>query len=69
MPNYIINKVKTDGCYNEVHTTTCVRKPSPWNQENLGWHADEIDAVAYARRNGYPYADGCYYCCEKAHRG
>ena len=69
MPNYIINKVKTDGHYNEVHTTECRCQPLPWNQDILGWHADEIDAVEYAKRNGYPHADGCYYCCERAHRG
>ena len=69
MPYYIINKVKTDGRYNEVHTTTCEHKPASWNQESLGWHADEIDAVTCAIRKGYPDAGGCYYCCEKAHRG
>ncbi len=69
MPYYIINKEKTDGRYNEVHTSVCQHKPYPWNQEDLGWHADEIDAVSYAKRNGYPDADGCYFCCERAHRG
>lgn len=69
MPNYIINKEKTDGRYNEVHTTACIFKPLLQNQQSLGWHADEIDAVAYAKRNGYPDADGCYYCCERAHHG
>lgn len=69
MPNYIINKEKTDGHYNEVHTSTCVHKPEVWNQEDLGWHADETDAVAYAKRIGYKDADGCYFCCERAHRG
>ncbi len=69
MPYYIINKEKTDGRCNEVHTTTCTHKPSCQNQHDLGWHADEIDAVAFARRNGYPDADGCYYCCERAHHG
>lgn len=69
MPRYIINRVKTDGYYNEVHTTTCICKPLLDNQIDLGWHADEVDAVDYAKRNGYQYADGCYYCCEKAHHG
>lgn len=69
MPYYIINKEKTDGRWNEVHTTTCTHKPSYQNQHDLGWHADEIDAVAFAKKNGYPYADGCYYCCERAHHG
>ncbi|MEH2957578.1 hypothetical protein [Candidatus Merdisoma sp. JLR.KK006] len=69
MPYPIINKEKTDGHWNEVHTTTCTYKPSYQNQHDLGWHADEIDAVAFAKKNGYPDADGCYYCCERAHRG
>ena len=27
MPDYLINKEKTDGIYNEVHTTTCENLP------------------------------------------
>lgn len=69
MPNYIINKEKTDGKYNEVHTTLCSHLPVAYNQVSLGWHADAVDAVLYARTNGYPQADGCYYCCNEAHHG
>ncbi len=69
MPNYIINIHKTDGQYNEVHTTECAYKPSYDNQQTLGWHADAIDAVHYAKQNGYPYADGCKHCSPEAHRG
>ncbi len=69
MPDYIINKEKTDGMYNEVHTTFCGHLPAVYNQVSLGWHADAVDAVKYAQRNGYPQADGCYYCCSEAHRG
>ena len=69
MPMYIINKEKTDGRYNEVHTTTCIKLPNPRNQEDLGWHADEIDAVTSAKKMGYLNADGCYHCCRKAHHG
>ena len=69
MPNYIINKEKTDGRYNEVHTTTCSYKPTNYNQVDIGWHADAVDAVAYAKRNGYPDADGCKHCSSEAHHG
>lgn len=68
MPNYVINKQKTDGRYNEVHRTDCSRVPSIYNRESIGWHANEIDAVHYAQNIGYPAADGCYYCCPRAHK-
>ncbi len=69
MPDYIINREKTDGRYNEVHTTFCQHRPDVCNQVSLGWHANAVDAVAFARRNGYPDADGCYFCSSEAHRG
>lgn len=69
MPDYIINVEKTDGRFNEVHTTSCAHRPSVYNQRALGWHADAVDAVAYAKRNGYPDADGCKYCSSEAHHG
>lgn len=69
MPNYIINKEKTDGIYNEVHTTTCGHLPILNNREGLGYFTNANDAVLYATSNGYPKADGCYYCCKEANRG
>jgi len=69
MPNYIINKEKTDGKYNEVHTTTCNHLPILNNRENLGYFANAKAAVVYATTNGYPKADGCNFCCEEANRG
>lgn len=69
MPDYIINTEKTDGRYNEVHTTSCAHGPSVYNRKSLGWHADAVDAVAYAKRNGYPDADGCKFCSSEAHHG
>lgn len=68
MPYYIINKQSDENGYNEVHTTTCGHLPAPLNQVNIGWHTDEIAAVAYAKNQGWTYADGCYYCCPKAHK-
>lgn len=69
MPNYVINNEKTDGRYNEVHVCTCAYRPTPQHRVNIGWHANAIDAVAYAVRNGYTDADGCGKCCKEAHKG
>lgn len=66
---YIINKSPDEHGYNEVHTTTCVRRPNYYNQEDLGLHANAIAAVNYAKTHGWPRADGCYYCCREAHHG
>lgn len=67
--NYIINKNKDDKGYNEVHTTTCEHLPESWNKVKLGWFENGIEAVNYAKNNGYSNADGCYYCCNEAHHG
>ena len=69
MPQYIINKEKTDGRNNEVHTTDCSKLPTTPNRISLGWHINAIEAVSYAKKIGYKSADGCYYCCNEAHRG
>ena len=69
MANYIINKNRDEKGLNEVHTTVCPYRPNQANQDNLGYHPDEIAAVDYAKKHGYLNADGCYYCCPKAHHG
>lgn len=69
MPNYIINTQKTDGRYNEVHVTTCAHGPRYDHQDSLGWHANGVDAVRYAKQMGYPDADGCKYCAPEANHG
>ena len=71
MPNYVINKQKTDGRYNEVHRTDCSRVPSIYNRESIGWHANEIDAVHYAQNIGYPAATTAVreHTRAKQHRG
>lgn len=69
MPNYLLNKEKTDGRYNEVHTTSCNYLPTIYNQIDLGWHVNAKEAVSYAIRIGYESADGCFYCCKDEHRG
>lgn len=69
MVHYIINKNKDSKGYNEVHQTTCSHLPETKNQIQLGWFPNATSAVSYAKKNGYPNADGCYYCCTAAHRG
>lgn len=69
MAYYIINRNPDSNGRNEVHTTSCGHLPLFKNQVSLGWHSDAVAAVAYAKRLGWKNADGCYYCCEKAHHG
>ena len=65
---------------NEVHREDCHWLPSlenredcHWlpsleNREYLGFFSDAIQAVAEAKRRGYPHADGCAFCCPEAHK-
>lgn len=69
MIQYIINKNTDEKGFNEVHTTKCGYKPYPSNQVDIGLHIDEISAVNYAKSIGWYNADGCKYCCPKAHKG
>ena len=69
MLRYIINKNADEKGFNEVHTTSCSHRPNENNQCDLGYHANETAAVLYAKNNGWSNADGCAYCCPKAHRG
>lgn len=69
MPNYIINKQVDEKGLNEVHTTDCGHLPLSYNQVDLGWHANAISAVDFAKQRGWSRADGCYYCCNEAHHG
>ena len=68
MDIYYINKNNDGKGYNEVHTSNCNYLPEEKNRIYLGVFSDEIQAVNYAKAKGYN-ADGCYYCCPKAHRG
>ncbi len=69
MPYYLINTQPDKNGRNEVHVATCTYLPDPSHRENLGYFPDEIAAVDYAKKHGYPNADGCYYCCPRAHHG
>ena len=68
MNKYIINRNKDNKGYNEVHTTSCPFKPESYNQVELGYFSNAIEAVKHAKLLGYN-ADGCFYCCKEAHRG
>ena len=70
MNYYIINKNATlnPGFHHEVHTREHADKLNIRDRINLGWFADEIAAVAYAKSH-YSDADGCKTCCPRAHRG
>lgn len=69
MANYIINKNTDNNGKNEVHNTSCEHLPLLQNQVSLGWHANANAAVTYAKSIGWNNADGCYYCCNEAHKG
>ena len=68
MNHYLINKNADEKGRNEIHKTNiCSHLPDPKNRENLGWFSSDEDALKHAKGNGYPNADGCYYCCEEIH--
>lgn len=69
MPTYLVNKVKRDGTYHEVHESYCAHRPDPQNQHPLSSHATCRGALQKAERDGYTPADGCYYCCRPCHVG
>ena len=70
MNYYIINKNATHnpGYHHEVHTQAHAELLGIRDRINLGWFADEVAAVGYAR-SYYSDADGCAVCCPRAHRG
>ena len=69
MTNFLVNKVKRDGKYHEVHESYCTHRPESQNQHSLGSHATCRGALQQAERDGYKPADGCYYCCQDCHNG
>lgn len=69
MYKYIINSNKDEKGLNEVHKTDCFRLPLLQNRIDLGFFSNEIDAVNHAKSHGWLSADGCWYCCPKAHHG
>lgn len=71
MDKYIINRNTDINGNNEVHNKTigCRKMPLSSNQISLGEHRSAQEAVNYAKSIGLVNADGCYYCCNSAHKG
>ncbi len=67
MTKYYINKTKDNNQKNEVHKSSCFWLSLASKTEYLGEFNNAIDAVAYAKRIGYPSADGCKTCSPEAH--
>jgi NAD-dependent dihydropyrimidine dehydrogenase PreA subunit len=68
MAHYVLNKIKNDGRYHEVHKKTCIHLPDLKNQIDLGFFGDCRGAITKGKMLGYN-PDGCYYCCKECHRG
>lgn len=69
MPSYRVNKNSDSKGLHEVHADGCLYYRALTNFYELGYHSNEIDAVNYAKRTYYSTADGCKYCCPRAHKG
>ncbi len=67
MNSYYINKVKTDGRYNEIHISTCPYKPTV-NAVYLGLFNTYSEAKSKAISLGYN-PDGCGHCIPRGHNG
>lgn len=68
---YVINNNATHnpGYHHEVHTQEHADRLGILNRTNLGWFANEVEAVRYAKTYYYYDADGCAICCPRAHKG
>lgn len=67
MKKYYINKTSDINARNEVHTSDCFCLKLASKTEYLGEFNNAIEAVSYAKHNGYPHADGCNFCSSEAH--
>lgn len=67
MAKYYINQTKDSNGKNEVHTSTCYWLSLASHTAYLGDFNNAVDAVSYAKRSGYPSADGCKICSPEAH--
>ena len=70
MPYYCINKNSTNnpGCHHEVHTHEHAETLRIRDKINLGWCANEVEAVQKGKLY-YTDADGCALCCPRVHKG
>lgn len=62
------NQTMNPGLHHEVHTERHAWLLGISSKTSLGYHYDEVDAVAKAKQY-YSDADGCAVCCPKAHKG
>lgn len=67
MKNYYINKTKDNNGMNEVHVSNCFWLSRTSQKQYLGEFHNANEAVSYAKRIGYPHADGCKICSPEAH--
>lgn len=69
MKYYInINTDSNPNNNNEVHKDGCRKIPEIKNRKLLGEFRNGIEAVNYAKAQGFHKADGCALCCPEAHR-
>lgn len=66
MQYYVHTSTDAQGDH-EVHTSECVRLPTPGNRRYLGDFSSCVYAVNEAKRLGYTPANGCYWCCPSCH--
>lgn len=51
---------------NKVHTEEGHCRPRPKNRICLGNHPNIFEAIAFARKKGYPKANPCFWCAREA---
>lgn len=69
MPKYYRNKNAQSDGYHEVHVDdgSCPTPPMVENRQDLGWHSNCSNAIAYAK-SVYGYnSDGCANCVPLCH--
>jgi hypothetical protein len=71
MKNYRLNKNKNSNPNgnNEVHSEDCHLYAILKDFIDLGQHPNCENAVAAAKKLGYPKADGCKHCSLSCHKG
>ena len=67
MDKYYVNKNAQSNGDHEVHKTGCTYMPNIDNRIYLGEFTSCHGAVAKAKKDYYPTADGCAYCCPQCH--
>ncbi|BBA51204.1 hypothetical protein [Fusobacterium varium] len=68
MPIYIISQNKDNAGNNQIHTIECSFGQRNVYTYSLGWFPNEIEAIEYAKKHGYPCACGCPHCCPETYK-